>query len=438
MIRSIEARVALFVAAGTLAAIVVFAWVLGAFAESYARRGLEARVEVLAGELSASLAVAADGTLEIIRPLEEPAFERARSGWYWVARRGGGVIGQSRSLVGQSADGLRAGTAESPFGEALVARARPISATPDATVLVAGPVRGIADEVSAIRRLVAVISALLGAVLICGTTFLISQALKPLRGLTRGIDELRQGKAEAVAATGIANLDAVAEATNRLSASLRRMAERGLQDAENLAHAIKTPLSLIVLRAGPAGASPDADISAAAERIARQIDSRLRRVRAAASAGVLHPATALADTVADAVLVASRAHGQGRVSASLSGIEGAKVSASREQLDEMVGALVDNAFRHARSRVEIGAESRSGRLVLTIADDGPGIPADRLALLPERGRRLDERPDGDGLGLAIAEDIVADLGGTLSLANRAAPATGLIVTLDLPAGLNRT
>jgi signal transduction histidine kinase len=433
VIRSVEARVAGFVAAGTLAALFAFAWVMGSLAETAARQSVEARVETLAGELSNGLDLAADGTLEIIRPVEEPAFERPRSGWYWVARRGHVVIGQSRSLAGQPAGAVTTPATESLSGQPLVRRTRILVRAPEASVTVAGSLDGIREDVARTRRTVAIISALLGLVLVTGTTLLIRHALRPLRDMTKAIEDLREGRTEAVPAPGIANLDPVAAAVNRLSGTLRHMAERGLQDAENLAHAIKTPLSVITLRSAPSGPAADPGVSTAAERIARQVDSRLRRVRAARGGGVMQVSAALGDSLSDAAFVASRAHGRGLIRAHIAGAERLRVAASREQLDESVGAVVDNAFRHAKSLVEIEARRVADRVILTIVDDGPGIPEERLRSVRERGRRLDERPDGDGLGLAIAEEILGDIGGVIVLENRPHPSSGLEVRLDMPA-----
>jgi signal transduction histidine kinase len=421
--RSIELRVAGFVAAGTIVALAAFTWIMSGVAETAARRTLEARVETLAGELARSLVMASDGTLEITRTIEEPAFDRPRSGWTWMARRNGVVVGQSRSLAGERPD-PRTATDR-------VSRTRDLADAPDVQVEVTAPLDGIRDEVARVQRTIVLVSLLLGLVLVVGTALLIRQALKPLRALTGAIEEVREGRRDSVPETGLSNLDPVAEAVNRLSHTLRVRAERGLRDAENLAHAIKTPLSVIALRSAATGPSADPEIQASADRIARQIDLRLRRVRAAA-AGTLQARSTLKGTIEDAVLVACRAHGHDRVAVRLSGDLDAAVAATREQLDEVVGAVVDNAVRHARRDVAIAAERAGGLVVVTIDDDGPGIPAERLALVRERGRRLDERPDSDGLGLAIAEEILGDIGGGLLLSNRP-QGEGLSVRLDLPA-----
>jgi len=412
--RSIELRVAGFVATGTIVALAAFTWIMSGVAETAARRTLEARVETLAGELARSLDMASDGTLEITRTIEEPAFDRPRSGWTWTARRNGLVVGQSRSLAGERPDPRTATD--------IVSRIRDLVDAPDVQVEVTAPLDGIRDEVARVQRTI---------VLVVGTALLIRRALKPLRALTGAIEEVREGRRDTVPETGLSNLDPVAEAVNRLSHTLRVRAERGLRDAENLAHAIKTPLSVIALRSAATGPSADPEIQASADRIARQIDLRLRRVRAAA-AGTLQARSTLKGTIEDAVLVACRAHGHDRVAVRLSGDLDASVAATREQLDEVVGAVVDNAVRHARREVAIAAERADSLVVVTIDDDGPGIPAERLALVPERGRRLDERPDSDGLGLAIAEEILGDIGGGLHLSNRPR-GEGLSVRLDLPA-----
>lgn len=423
MKRSIELRVAGFVAAGTIVAAAAFTWIMSGVAETAARRTLEARVETLAAELARSLDMASDGTLEITRAIEEPAFDRPRSGWTWVARRSGVVVGQSRSLAGERPD--------PQVATGLVSRTRDLADAPDVQVEVTAPLDGIRDEVARLQRTILLVGIALGLVLVIGTALLIRQALKPLRSMTAAIEAVREGRRDTVPAPGLSNLDPVAEAVNRLSDTLRVRAERGLRDAENLAHAIKTPLSVIALRSAASGQSADPEIQASAERIARQIDLRLRRVRAAA-AGTLQVRTTLKETIEDAVLVACRAHGQDRVTVRLTGDLQASVAATREQLDEVVGAIVDNAVRHARSEVGIAADRVDGLIVLAIDDDGPGIPAERLALVRERGRRLDERADSDGLGLAIAEEILGDIGGALHLSNRPR-AEGLSVRIELPA-----
>lgn len=437
MIRSIEVRVASLVALGTLAALAIFAWILGTLAEGYARRELEVRLERIAGDLAASLDVSADGTLEILRPLDEAAFDRARSGWYWLVRRGGATIGQSRSTAGRDATALAGSAGEpaaGPFGEPVVTRQRTLANAPDTRVVVAAPLDSIAAEVSAMRWLVVRISAALGVILVLGTTLLIHRALRPLRALVETIEDLGEGRRAQVPATGIANLDSVGGAVNRLHAALVQSAERAHQDAQNLAHAIRTPLSVIALRSEHGGTAPDRDIAAAADLIRRQVDRRLMRAGTAGRLAFGKRATPLRPVLDDAVLVASRVHGQRPIAVELDVPDNPAVDASRDDLDEIFGGLVDNAFRHARSSVAVRVAQRPGLIIVTIHDDGPGIPEDLLRAMPERGRRLDELSLGTGLGLAIARDIASDIGGGLALSNRASPATGLAVVVSLPAG----
>lgn len=434
--RSIEVRVAGLVALGTLAALVIFAWILGTLAEGYAKRELEARLERIAGDLAAALVVNADGTLEILRPVDEIAFDRARSGWYWIVRRGDAIIGQSRSTAGRNASALasaRDGPATGPFGEPVMTRQRELAGTADARLFVAAPLDSIGAEVSAMRWLVFQIAGVLGAILVLGTTLLIHRALKPLRALVGAIEDLGEGRRSQVPATGIANLDSVGGAVNRLHAALVQAAERGRDDAQNLAHAIRTPLSVIALRAAPGGSAPDRDIAAAADLIRRQVDRRLAGAGAGARLAFGKRTTPLRPALDDAVLVASRVHGARSVTATLEAPRGLAVDAARDDLDEIFGGLVDNAFRHARERVAIRVTERAGRISVTICDDGPGIPEDMLQALPQRGRRLDELSLGTGLGLAIARDIAAEIGGGLALSNRLPPETGLQVDVTLPA-----
>jgi signal transduction histidine kinase len=420
--RSIELRVVAFVAAGLIGALAAFAWIVGGLAERSAMATLEARLDQLATTLASSLDIAADGTLEITRAIDEPAFERPRSGWTWRATRGGTLLGQSRSMAGEpSGPGA---------GDERIRRSRPLADASGAEVTVTAPLDGVRAEVAALRRTILSLSLALGVVLTLGTAWLIHRALAPIRAMARAIAELREGRCDAVPAPGLSNLDPVVDQVNQLSATLRHRAERGLRDAENLAHAIKTPLSVIALRAAAGGPSADPEIRTAAARIARQIDLRLRRVRSAA-AGTLQARTPLSASLDDAVLVARHAHG-GSIAVSLAGALDASVAGTREQLDEILGPLVDNAVRHARREVAVVVAREARRVAITITDDGPGIPSALLERVQARGGRLDERADSDGLGLAIAGDIIADLDGRLVLSNRQ-DASGLIVQIALPA-----
>lgn len=434
MIRSLETRLVAMVGAAMLAALAVFAVAIGELAGRAARDLAQARLAASADQLAEAIEITPDGTIGLTRSLEESRFLRPQSGWGWIVLRGERVVGQSRSLAGRNLDLLARATGEadvaSPFGGTAMVVARTIDATTATRALVIAPAEETGADVAAIRLGVLGVAAALALVLLAGIVLQVRWGLKPLRRMTRDIDAVRRGTIAAVPPPGLTTLDPVADAVNRLTLALRHAAERSREDAANLAHAIKTPLALIMLRSGPGGTAEDIAITSAAEQIRRQLDRRLRRSRT--SDGLARPTTPLRAVVEDAVLAASHRRPAGEVVAAIAVDAGFGAPAGREDLEEVLGALVDNAFRWARGRVEVAATFADGHCLVTIDDDGPGIPVDRREEVLARGRRLDETAPGQGLGLAIAADIVSDIGGSLVLA--ASPLGGLRAEVSLPSG----
>lgn len=434
--RSLEGRLMLIAAIWTIAAIAVVTALLGGFAERSARRSLDLRLAAAADQLATNMDIGSDGTVSVGRQPDEAGFGRARSGWYWLVETDGKAIAQSRSFAGRDPAhflaSARGETGAGTLGERVTFMRRPIAdeATP-AQLLVTAPLAEIEAEVTGIQ--VTILWTMLGlaCALLAGLTAQIRWGLRPVRQLAHDIEQVREGDAETVARPGIANLEGVADAVNRLITQLATAAERSRQDAGNLAHAIKTPLSVVILRAGRDGAAADPIILASAEQIQRQIDRRLKRVRSQ-QAGLGHPSASVAAVADDAAFAAGRVHGARGIRTEAAIDPAITVQATREDLEEIIGNLVDNAFKWARSQVVITAKHEHGQVTVTVADDGPGIAETAMVAAGERGRRLDETVPGAGLGLAIVGDIVADLGGTLVF-GRAAPG-GLQVAVTLAAG----
>jgi signal transduction histidine kinase len=433
--RSLEGRLILVIGLWSLAATAVIAWLLGGYAESIARRGLDQRLAVAADQIAASAEIGADGILLLGRPPDETGFQRARSGWSWIVVRERRAIAQSRSLAGED---VPAGwLADPPAGagplDTRVALAtRPIRAAArglPGRLVAAAPIAEVEAEARAMQRAILWVMAILAVLLVAGLVVQVRWTLAPLRRLAGEIEGISDGRRETVGRPGVAELDPLAGAVNRLAGALTRSADRARAEAANLAHAIKTPLSVILLRASGRG-SGDAEIVASADRIQRQIDSRLRRSRTGAPSGLRRHRTSLFAVVEDAVLAASRVHAARRVTATIDVPDSLLVAAARDDVEEVVGNLVDNAFKWALGRVVVRAAESSDGLDIVVEDDGPGIPADRIADVLSRGRRLDESVPGSGLGLAIASGILADHGGTLTLA--ASPLGGLSAAIRWP------
>lgn len=208
---------------------------------------------------------------------------------------------------------------------------------------------------------------------------------------------------------------------------------RALTTAGDLAHGLKTPLSVLNQHAEQAGAAGHADLAAAitqqVERMRRQVDYHLAQARASAS-GANAGARSHLLTSADALVRTMQTIHADRALAIAVDISHEQfVRVQREDLEEMLGNAVDNACKWAKSRVDIGSSAEAGRIVITVDDDGPGLEPSLRETVLRRGVRADEAAPGSGLGLAIVRDLVELYGGSIALDD--SPLGGLRATLVL-------
>jgi signal transduction histidine kinase len=210
---------------------------------------------------------------------------------------------------------------------------------------------------------------------------------------------------------------------------------RALAKAGDLAHGLKTPLAVLAQeaqRAGDAGA-PEvaAGVTQQVERMRRQIDYHLAHARAAAS-GATPGAVCAVGASADALArTMARLHADRGLAIDQQITAGPSVRCQREDLDEMLGNLLDNACKWAASRVSIASSQHDGVVLITVDDDGRGLPESMREAVLQRGVRADEAAPGSGLGLAIVRDLAELYGGSVTLAT--SPLGGLRARLQLPA-----
>jgi signal transduction histidine kinase len=222
---------------------------------------------------------------------------------------------------------------------------------------------------------------------------------------------------------------------NALLSDREERVTRALTKAGDLAHGLKTPLTLLNQQAERAKAEGHQALSAAitqqVDRMRRQVDYHLAHARASASGGnptarchVLTSADALARTM-------MTIHADRHLAIDVHVSHEHFVRSQREDVEEMLGNLVDNACKWAQSRVEVRSAIDGGRVITTVDDDGPGLDPSLRETVLKRGVRADEAAPGSGLGLAIVADLVELYGGTICL--RSSPLGGLRATLGLPA-----
>lgn len=397
--------------------------------------GLEDQLE----ELVAASEIDGSGALSLTWTPVDPRFNRPGSGWYWQVSQQGDVIRRSLSLTGMALPGIRGGardvvTAAGPAGGQLRILSRPITlpGAPGAfDFAVAGPVDDIDTDVWRFSAIIATTLSILGLCLVVAVYVQVRYGLRPLIRLRQALSDIRTGRSERMPETFPDEVEPVVEELNALLDQNATLLERARTQAGNLAHALKHPLTIMTHEAGRLDRERAQLISEQLVAMRNAIDRHLSRARVAGLSASVGVRTPVATAAEDLRISMERLHaGRGLcIEADLP--RDLLFAGNAEDLEEMLGNLMDNACKWASGRIRVSGESRDGRVVVTVEDDGPGIAeADRDTVLG-RGRRLDESVAGAGLGLDIVRDIAELYRGTLRL--EASPLGGLKAVLDLPA-----
>ena len=274
--------------------------------------------------------------------------------------------------------------------------------------------------------------ALAGAAWIGGVVLQVRVALRPLFRLQQAVADVRKGKADRVGADYPVELAPLAGELNALLDHNQEVVERQRTHVGNLAHALKTPLSVMQAEAEQ---RPDDALAGVVMRQAltmrQQVDHHLRRARAAARAQGMGERTEVAPVLDELSRTLERIFGERGVMIDWEAEDDLAFRGERQDLLELVGNVMENACKWCRRRVRAAAEPDGpGFLRVTVADDGPGLPEDQRETVLRRGARLDESAPGSGLGLSIVEELAKSYGGTVSLGESAWG--GLKVELRLP------
>jgi signal transduction histidine kinase len=251
--------------------------------------------------------------------------------------------------------------------------------------------------------------------------------------LQRELASIRRGEQERIMGGYPSEVAPLAEELNLLISANRDILERARTQVGNLAHALKTPLSVIVNEADAAPGQLAQKVQEQAQIMRDQISFYLDRARAAARGGALGAATPVAPSIEALLRAFSKIYGDKGVIFSGGADPQLRFLGERQDLEEMIGNLLDNAGKWAKTHVTIDvsieAASRPA-LRVVIDDDGPGLAPHLRMTATQRGRRLDETKPGSGLGLSIVVDLAAAYGGSLQLND--SPTGGLRAELRLP------
>ncbi len=291
--------------------------------------------------------------------------------------------------------------------------------------------RAILDaQIDALRRTLVRSFALLGLGLIAMVALQTFYGLLPLRKVKLEIQRMRAGKSSRVEGDMPAEVAPMVEELNGLIAHNDRQAEEARRHAGNLAHALKTPLTVIMNAAAADSADLADTVIREARTIRRQVDHHLARARAVGRRGSAHSRAAVWPSLEAVERAVARLYPHVRLD--IDGPKTLQAHIERQDLDEILGNLVENAAKYGGGSVFVTVGVEAGFVQLLVEDDGAGIPeADRQRIF-DRGVRLDSGKPGTGLGLAIVRDVAEIYEGTVSL-EESEDLGGLLVRLRLPA-----
>jgi signal transduction histidine kinase len=249
--------------------------------------------------------------------------------------------------------------------------------------------------------------------------------------LRREVAAVRTGQADRLVRQYPSELEPLAQELNALVAHDQEVVERQRTHVGNLAHALKTPLSVMLAEAerhpGPLAEVVDRQ----ADAMRGQVDHHLRRARAAARSQSMRERTAVAPVLEELSITLERIFHDRKVEIDWRAPDDLCFQGERQDLMEMIGNVLENACKYGGGRVRAVADiGDARRLSLVVEDNGPGLPDGRHAEVLKRGARLDESAPGSGLGLSIVDELARAYGGTVSLGDSVW--RGLKVTLELP------
>jgi signal transduction histidine kinase len=247
--------------------------------------------------------------------------------------------------------------------------------------------------------------------------------------------KIRDGEIQHLEGAYPTEIEPLVHDLNSLIDSNREIVERSRTHVGNLAHALKTPIAVLQNEASSSGEPLAAKVNEQVGIMRNQVEHHLNRARIAAQSNVLGAVTTIEPTVAALARVMGKVHQDRGISIAVDVPAGLRFRGEKQDFEEMVGNLLDNACKWAKSRVRVSArreeKERRPFLALLFDDDGPGLPAARREEALWRGRRLDESKPGSGLGLSIVVELARIYGGQLALER--SDLGGLSAKLSLPA-----
>jgi signal transduction histidine kinase len=423
-------------------ALVATALLLGRFYRSHIEEHYDAHVFTHVEELIAAVDSGPDGELLLSREPTDPRFHRADSGWYWEILGENRVLKKSFSLGDKQLD-LRNLSLDEKHGVQIVRgpdnqnlRAHVVHVSyahdPGSLTFVAtAPEMAIKDDVHDFYKHIMTSFLVLGIGLSVAVVIQVMLALKPLKNIQSAISDIKLGKRERLPHEYPSDIQPLVDELNFLLDHNETLLKRARNQLGDLAHSVKNPLTVIRNEARSLSSKQGQLILDQSHVMANSIDHYLSRARIYGKQDAIGYRTSVKSVIDDLTFAVEHIHKDRNIKIEMHCLEEKWFRGEAQDLEEMAGNLIDNAFKWAKSTVTVNCESDHNQLQLMIEDDGPGIAPEDMKSITRRGRRLDEKTPGHGHGLGIVEDIAQLYGGALKLGRSSMG--GLKATLVLPA-----
>ncbi len=396
------------------------------------------------------------GTIVMPRPLFAERFMNPFSGWYWqissvakppkVLKISQSLWDQSLKLEPAATSTIQMGYVAGPkqqqlrFAERVVSFPGPdepeegkkcVGGNTKFRLMVAADVKDVEADIADFNNTLFWSIVILGAGLIGATILQVQWGLAPLDKVSKSLANIREGRADKLEGPFPTEIQPLADELNALVAHNAEVVSRARTHVGNLAHFLKTPLSVLANEVQGVTGPLAETVARQVQTMRRQVDHYLARARTVASAQVIGARAEVSPVISDLTRALNKIYSSRGIHVEKQCPEGLYFRGDRSDFEEMVGNLLDNACKWAEGEVTVTvASSRPARLSVVVGDDGPGLNDEQKKRVIERGERLDESKPGSGLGLSIVKEIAALYGGFLTLSR--SQAGGLSAELDLP------
>jgi len=440
-VKTLAVRVIAFSSIWIIFALVFTAIVLVINHRDHTAHHYDQHVRMHMEELMGASQFGADGRFKLAFSPSDPRYQDPYSGWYWEVKQSGKALARSPSLGDYTlflgdikpTPELTVHNIKGPQQQPLRAHVVEMDVDPDQAPLVllaTSPTLGIKEDVAEYSNHIIFSFVILGIGLLLAVVLQVRVALKPLKAIGAQISDIRAGNATRLSEHQLEDVQPLVNELNNLLEHNAVLVKRARNQLGDLAHSVKNPLTVINNAAREMGPEQRDMILSQTRDISRSVDHYLSRARTYGTEKVLGSRSNVRSVTEDLVFVMRRIYQERKLEFDLVLLQDGWFKGEVQDLEEMLGNLMDNACKWAKSRVLVECSTHDGRLQIKVEDDGPGIEEQEYPNVLRRGHKLDESKPGHGQGLGIVKDIAELYGGSLELSR--SDLGGLLAKLDLP------